>query len=250
MAKNSFLGSSNPMLKEDSFKNEATANGTIIERVNGDTMTVSGAVNKTLLLFSLLLITTALSYFMATTFLMWTGMIGGLVAVLVASFKPHTSPIAAPVYALFEGLFVGSVSFFFASAYDGIVMQAVALTFGTLLMMLLIYKSGLIKVTEKFRMGVVMATGAIMIFYVIAWIMSMFGATMPLLHDNGVMGIGLSVVILGVAALNLLLDFDMFERGEREGAPVYMEWFAGMGLLVTLVWLYIEFLRLLSKLRD
>ena len=249
MAKNSFLESSNPLLKEETFT-QRDRDGNIINRIHGDTMTVSGAVNKTLLLFSLLLITTAISYFMATSFLLWTGMIGGLIAVVVASFKPHLSPYAAPAYALLEGLFIGSISFFFASAYDGIVMQAVALTFGTLLMMLLLYKSGLIKVTQKFRSGVMMATGAIFIFYIISWIMSMFGATMPLLHDNGIMGIGLSVVILGVAALNLLLDFDMFERGEREGAPAYMEWFAGMGLLVTLVWLYIEFLRLLSKLRD
>lgn len=248
MAKNGLFNSSNPILKEETFAAERTHDGLILDR--GDTMTVTGAVNKTLLLFSMMMVTSAVSFFMPTTFLMWTGMIGGFIAVLVASFKPHTSPIAAPVYALFEGLFLGSVSYFFAAAYDGIVLQAVTLTIGTLLMMLLLYKSGMIKVTAKLRSGIMMATGAVMVFYLIAWVMSMFGASMPLLHDNGIMGIGLSVVILGIAAMNLLLDFDMFEKGEEQGAPAYMEWYAGMGLLVTLVWLYIEFLRLLSKLRD
>lgn len=249
MARNNFFESSNPIMNEDTFAQQRDENGMIINE-HQDLMTVSGAVNKTLLLFSIMMITTAVSFFMPTTFLMWTGIIGGLIAVLVASFKPHTSPVSAPVYALFEGLFLGSISAFFASAYDGIVLQAVTLTFGTLLMMLLLYKSGLITVTQKFRSGVMMATGAIFIFYLISIVMSFFGATMPLLHDNGIMGIGLSVVILAVASLNLLLDFDMFERGEREGAPAYMEWYAGLGLLVTLVWLYVEFLRLLSKLRD
>lgn len=244
MANNKFLESSNPMMKEDSFRKEAAG------IFDGNAMTMNGAVNKSIFLFSLLLLTTGISYFMATPFLMWTGAILGLIAVLVASFKPHLSVYAAPAYALFEGLFVGAISAVYAAAFSGIVFQAVALTFGTLLMMLLVYKSGLIKVTQKFRMGVVMATGAIFIFYIISWIMSMFGMSVPMLHDNGLMGIGLSVVIIGVAALNLLLDFDLFERGEREGAPEYMEWFAAMSLLVTLVWLYVEFLRLLSKLNS
>lgn len=244
MSRNSFFNSSNPVMKEDSFQKQTAG----IE-YNGEAMTMSGAVNKTLFLFSLLLFTTALSYFMATPFLLVTGAILGFIAVLVGVFKPHLSPYAAPAYALFEGLFVGSISALYAAAYEGIVLQAVGLTFGTLLMMLLIYKSGLVKITHKFRMGVLMATGAVALFYIFSLIAGAFGMNVPLLHSGGMLGVGVSVLILVIASLNLLLDFDLFERGEREGAPEYMEWFAGMSLLVTLVWLYVEFLRLLSILQ-
>ena len=214
-----------------------------------DTMTVSGAVNKTLFLSGLMMITTMLSWMMPTQFLLIVGAVGGLIAVIACAFKPQWSPTLAPGYALFEGLFLGTVSYFYANAfYPGIVVQAVGLTFGTLVMMLLIYKSGLIKVTHKFKMGVMMATGAIFFVYVLSWIGSFVGFNIPYLHEGGMMGIGISLVIIGVAALNLLIDFDMFEKGEQYNAPKYMEWYAGMALLVTLVWLYVEFLRLLSKM--
>ena len=137
----------------------------------------------------------------------------------------------------------------YAASYQGIVGQAVLLTFGTLLAMLAIHKSGLIPVTQKFRMGVFMATGAVMLTYLMSFVLSFFGINMPYIHDSGMIGIGISVVIIGIAALNLLIDFDAFEKGEQAGAPRYMEWVAGMGLLVTLVWLYVEILRLLSKLQ-
>jgi len=217
-----FFESKNPLIKESALNRTIgraeTGGVDYIER-----MTIAGAVNKTFVLFALLMVTT--------------------------TFKPKTAPYAAPIYAILEGLFVGTISSMYAvGGMEGIIGQAVMLTFGTLIMMLLIHRSGLVPVTEKFRMGVFMATGAIMLSYVASWIMSMFGMNMPYLHDGGMIGIGISVVIIGVAALNLLLDFDNFEKGEEAGAPKYMEWLFAMGLLVTLVWLYIEFLRLLSKL--
>ena len=248
MAKNLFgSSSSNPMLKEDTFKSKYNSSGLMIE---GDVMTVNGAVNKTLLLFSMMMATTSIAWFMPSTFLLYVGAGGGLVVLIAAAFKPHLAPFLAPLYALLEGLAIGTISVMYATAFEGIVLQAVGLTFGTLFMMLAIYKSGLIKVTEKFRMGVAMATGAIMILYLFGWIGQIFGFEVAMLHDSGMFGIGISAVIIVVASMNLLLDFDMFERGEKQGAPIYMEWFAAMGLIVTLVWLYIEFLRLLSKLRD
>lgn len=241
------MKSSNPFLSRATKQMDFT--GSIVNNYQ-DTMTIDGALNKTLILFSILIVTTMISYTMATPFLMWTGIIGGIAAVLFAVFKPEKSAIAAPVYAAFEGLFIGAISYYFAVAYDGIVFQAVGLTFGTLITMLFIYKAGIVKVTQKLRAGVMMATGAVLVVYIMSWIMSMFGASMTVLHDTGPIGIGVSLVIIGIAAFNLLLDFDNFEKGQEGGAPQYMEWFYAMGLLITLVWLYVEFLRLLSKFRD
>ncbi len=242
---NNFLSSKNPIMKSNVLDSKLE-NSHILD--HSDIMTMDGAVNKSLMLLGILLCTTYISYQMPSSLLLWSGIIGGLIAVLVASFKPHTSPISAPVYAAFEGLFVGSISAIYAAQFEGIVIQAVCLTFGTLLMMLLIYKTGLIQVTEKFKMGVMMATGAIMFVYMISILGHFVGFNVPYLHEGGVIGIGVSVVILGIAALNLLIDFDAFEQGVAARAPKYMEWYVSLGLLVTLVWLYIEFLRLLSKL--
>jgi len=237
--------SNNPMLSESAV-DKRLQNSAI---TYGDVMTVDGAMNKSLILFSLLMVTAFIGYTNPSSLNIIVGAVGGLIAVLVASFKPNWSPIASPVYALLEGLFVGSISAMYATAYDGIVGQAVMLTMGTLVIMLAIYKANLIPVTQKFKTGVFMATGAIALVYLASWIMGMFGINMPYIHEGGMIGIGISVVIIGVAALNLLIDFDSFEKGEEAGAPKYMEWFFAMGLLVTLVWLYIEFLRLLSKLQ-
>lgn len=241
-----FLKSNNPILSNG--KLTQNTNSFVID--HQDTMTIDGAVNKTLILFGIMLMTTVVSYMMPSTLLLYVGLFGGLGAVLFASFKPHTSATVAPIYAALEGLFVGTISAMYASMFQGIVFQAVSLTFGTLVMMLLLYKSGLIKVTEKLKMGIIMATGAIMIVYLVSIVGSFVGFNVPFLHDSGPMGIGISLLIIGVAAFNLLIDFDAFEKGAEAKAPKYMEWFVGMGLLVTLVWLYIEFLRLLSKLRD
>ncbi len=242
----SFFESKNPVLNEEKLKSMMSQDDLI--GVPYEKMTISGAINKTLVLFAILLATSAISFMMPTTFLLIIGVVGSLIAVLVASFKPHTSPIAAPVYAGFEGLALGTISAFYAAQFDGIIMQAVSLTFGTLLSMLMLYKSGLITVNEKFRAGVMMATGAIALVYLASFVGSFFGWNMPYLHEGGAIGIGISVVIIAVAAMNLLLDFDNFDKAEQAQAPKYMEWFCGLSLMVTLVWLYLEFLRLLSKL--
>jgi uncharacterized YccA/Bax inhibitor family protein len=242
----SYFESRNPVLNEDKIKSMAES----YQLSGEESMSISGAINKTIILFTILLVTSGASYIMPSSFLLITGCIGALIAVLVASFKPHTSAVSAPVYAAFEGLALGTISAYYASVMDGIILQAVSLTFGTLLSMLILYKSGLIKVTEKLRAGVMMATGAIFFVYLISFVGSFFGWNMPYLHQGGTIGIGISLVIIGVAAMNLLLDFDNFDKAAEAHAPKYMEWFCGLSLLITLVWLYIEFLRLLSKLRD
>ena len=248
MANKSFFESKNPVMNEERFIQSAQTMSTNSAGVLTETATVAGAVNKTLILFSILLLTSAASYVMPSSFLMISGAVGGLIAVLVATFKPHTSAVSAPVYAMFEGLFLGSLSAVFATMMDGIIVQAVGLTFGTLFIMLVIYKTGLIPVTEKLKSGIVMATGAVFVVYLFSFVGSFFGMTVPYLHEGGLMGIGISVVIIGIAAFNLLLDFDNFDKAQEHGAPKYMEWFCALGLMVTLVWLYVEFLRLLSKL--
>ncbi|MEE9437978.1 MAG: Bax inhibitor-1/YccA family protein [Saprospiraceae bacterium] len=239
--------SRNPILSDSAMNKTINRSNDSTEYV--ERMSVDGAVNKSMMLFCIMMITTMVGYNNPSTMNLIIGAVGGIIAVLVGTFKPTTAPISAPIYALFEGLFVGSISAIYAAQFSGIVGQAVMLTFGTLIVMLGVYKSGLIKVTEKFKMGVFMATGAIMFTYIISFVLSFFGMSVPLLHSNGIMGIGISLVIIAVASLNLLIDFDSFEKGEASGAPKYMEWVCAMGLLVTLVWLYIEFLRLLSKLQ-
>ncbi|GLR16998.1 Bax inhibitor-1/YccA family protein [Portibacter lacus] len=244
MSRRRIFGGNNPMLKEETiYNNSKTIDYTGVER-----MTVAGSINKTVLLTGILMVTAFYSYANPSPLFIWGGAIAGLVAVLVASFKPKTSPIAAPLYAAFEGLFVGGISALYAAQTGGIIIQAVSATICVLLAMLILYKTGVIKVTEKLRSGIMMATGAILLVYVLSWVLGFMGINIPFLHTGGPIGIGISLVIIGVAAMNLLLDFDFFEKGEEAGMPSYMEWFAGMGLLVTLVWLYIEILRLLSIL--
>jgi len=176
------------------------------------------------------------------------GAIGGFILALVTVFKPKLSPYTAPFYALFEGLFLGGISALMNASYPGIVMQAVGLTFGTLFAMLFAYKTGLIKVTQKFRSGIIAATGGIMLFYMVTWILGMFGFGNGLYYGSSLLSIGISLFVVVIAALNLVLDFDFIERGAQSGAPKYMEWYGAFGLMVTLIWLYIELLRLLSKL--
>ena len=244
-----FLESSNPMLQDQLIQRASheTLDGDMIANRSAR-MTVQGATNKSLLLGGIMLITAIFGYSLANPLFLWGGAILGFVAVLAATFKPAWSGTLAPIYAALEGLFVGSVSAVYASLFDGIIFQAVTLTMAVFFIMLFVYKTGIIKVSNKFRMGVVMATGAIFLVYLVNIILSFFGINMPFLHDGGMLSIGISLVIVGVASLNLLLDFDNFEKGEQYGAPAYMEWFFAMGLLVTLVWLYLEILRLLSML--
>jgi len=196
------------------------------------------------------LFTAIVGYTYVNPILTWGGAIGGLIVVIIAVFKQQWSPFLAPLYAVLEGFFVGGVSALYASLYSGIILQAVSLTLLVFFVMLVIYKTRIIPVTNKFRTGLIMATGAIFLIYMLSWILSFFGIHMPYIHEGGTFGILFSVVVIGIAALNLLLDFDLFEKGEEYGAPEYMEWFAGMGLLITIVWIYIEILRLLTKLKD
>lgn len=178
------------------------------------------------------------------------GGIGGLVTAIVIIFKKSWSPFLAPVYAILEGLMLGGLSAMFELMYTGIVVNAVLLTMGVLGVLLVAYRARIIRATAKFKAGVIAATGAIFLVYLVGFVMSFFGAGIPYIHESGMIGIGFSLFVVTIAALNLILDFDLIEQGARSGAPRYMEWYGGFALLVTLVWLYLEILRLLSKLRS
>ena len=182
--------------------------------------------------------------------LMMVGIFGGLIVAIITVFKRHLAPYTTPVYALLEGLALGGISRFFETLYPGIVNQAVFLTFGTLAALLFAYRSGLIKPTENFKLGIVAATGGIFFVYIISFILGLFGVQVPLIHSNSNFGILFSFGVVVIAALNLVLDFDFIEEGAEIGAPKYMEWFGAFGLLVTLVWLYLEILHLLAKLQS
>ena len=250
------MRSGNPALKESTFLD--LGSGSVVRR-DTDAMTLNGTVNKTAFLLVLTLVGAMFTWgkFFAsggTANLMpyvLGGAIGGLVVALVTVFKKEWSPVTAPLYAGLEGLFIGAVSAMFELRFPGIVMQAAALTFGTLGALLLAYRSGLIKATENFKLGVFAATGGIALLYLVNIGMRLFGFEgMGFIHDSGWMGIGFSAVVVVVAALNLVLDYDFIEKGVEQGAPKYMEWYAAFGLLVTLVWLYLEILRLLAKLQS
>ncbi len=244
--------SRNPVLKEKAFAQAgqvASSSNAGITR-EGETMTVAGAVNKAFLLGILLLGGAAVGWMFPNPMLMWGSAIAGFIVVLIASFNMKLSPILAPLYAFLEGIFVGSISMVYASLFDGIIFHAVTLTMAVFFMMLFLYKTGTIKVTQKLRSGVIMATGAVALVYVVSIVLGLFGVQVPFLHDASPIGILISLVIIGIAAMNLLLDFDNFEMGEKYGAPAYMEWFSAMGLVITLVWLYLEILRLLAILNS
>ncbi len=240
--------SSNPVLGDNTFNSLGYA------AKGSSVMTIQGTVNKSFVLVALVVLGATYTWKQmvdgnpAMMAFVIGGAIGGFITAIVTVFKKTWSPYTAPLYALLEGLFLGGISAMFNASYPGIVIQAVALTFGTMFALLFAYKSGLIKVTENFRLGVLAATGGIAIAYFISFILSMFGVSIGFMHSNGPVGIIVSLVIVVVAALNLVLDFDFIESGARQGAPKYMEWYASFGLMVTLVWLYLEMLRLLSKL--
>ena len=179
------------------------------------------------------------------------GALGGFVVALVTVFKKTWAPLSAPVYALLEGLFLGGISAVFERSYPGIAVQAISLTFAVMFVMLLAYKFGVIRATRGFKLGVIAATGGIALVYVVNMVMSLFFHTnMAFLYSSTPLGIGISLVIVVIAALNLIIDFDMIETAARMGAPKYMEWYGAFGLMVTLVWLYLEILRLLGKARN
>jgi uncharacterized YccA/Bax inhibitor family protein len=246
------MRTSNPTLTPSIFTGlQGTAN-------RAESMTVSGVINKTALLLLLVLLSAGYTWSVyykagtpnAVSPYMMVGVFGGLIVGIATVMKKEWAPITAPLYALLEGLFVGGLSAVIETSYPGIVIQAISLTFGTLAAMLLIYKSGIIEVTQKFRIGVAAATGAIALFYLATIVLSFFGVSVPFVFGNGVWGIGFSIAVVFIAALNLVLDFDFIEQGARYSLPKYMEWYAGFGLMVTLIWLYVEILRLLSKLRN
>jgi uncharacterized YccA/Bax inhibitor family protein len=256
------MRTSNPALTEKAFREYEAERfggggfgGSVVER-----MTLNGTVNKTGILLVCAFLTAGWTWFqfMATqdvsTVAPWmmVGVIGGFITAMVTIFKQSWAPVTAPLYALLEGLALGSISAFFEKHYPGIAIEAVGLTFGTLFTLLIAYRTGLIKVTQKFRLGVIAATGGIAVFYLLQMVLGMFHVQLFYgangVNGSGLIGIGFSLVVVVVAALNLVLDFDFIESGVRAGAPKYMEWYGAFGIMVTLVWLYLEILRLLSKL--
>jgi len=246
MSRHLSMRTANPALQSDTFRKSMS--GSV---ATDGTMTINGVVNKTGLSLFLLIISASITW--SNPSLSWLGILGtfaGLILAVVTIFKPTISHLTVPAYAIMQGLFLGLISRVFENQYPGIAVQAIFLTFGTLGSLLLAYMSGLIKATENFKLGIFAATGAIGVLYLINFIMSFFGTGIGVIHSNSTMGIIFSIGVVVIAALNLVLDFDFIEEGAEIGAPKYMEWYATFGLLVTLIWLYIEILRLLSKLNS
>jgi len=249
-----FGRSGNPMFRSNAFQPDATFD----ETDSTQRMTLAGAINKTGILLVLCLVSAGYvwnRFFQssepaAVNGLMMLGLLGGLAMAMVTIFKRQWAGLTAPAYALLQGLALGGISAMFELQYPGIVIQAVGLTFGTLAMLLLAYKTGLIKPTENFRLMIVAATGGIALLYLVSFVMGFFGSSIGFIHSNGLFGIGFSLFVVAIAALNLVLDFDFIEAGAEQGAPKYMEWYGAFSLMVTLVWLYLEILRLLAKLRS
>jgi uncharacterized YccA/Bax inhibitor family protein len=248
MASTSAWRSSNPALQADTF-------GRVAPAFDASAMTIAGTVNKTAMALAMLLIAAGYVWSRGATdpsvgsFILIGG-VGGFVLALVTVFKRGWAPYTTPIYSVLEGFALGGISVAFDAAYPGIVGQAVFLTFGTLGALLVAYRSGVIRATDRFKLGVVAATGGIALFYFLSFLLGLFGVSMPLIHSSGTFGILFSLFVVVIAALNLVLDFDLIDRGARQGAPRYMEWYGAFALLVTLVWLYLEILRLLAKLQS
>ena len=244
----SLLKTSNPALNEKTFENRVP--------ISGEAMTLQGTVNKTAFLLLCAVATAAWTWWLARTqpeavsLCLWGGLIGGFVSALVTILKKEWAPVTAPIYALCEGLALGGISAVLNHVYSGIVLQALGLTGAVTAAMLLLYTSGAIRATPKFTIGVIAATGGILLFYMIDLVMGFFGHHVSLLYSNGPWGIAMSVFIVIVAALNLILDFDFVETGVYAGVAKYMEWYGAFGIMVTLVWMYIEILHLLSAMRN
>jgi len=251
-----FNKSTNPVLKDKIFAKERV--------LDAQVMTINGTVHKTIVLLGVVMIAATYTWRLffesplnmdgtrdISSIYSWmiAGALGGFGVAIALMFMKQYAGFLAPVYAVLEGLFLGAISAVFENMYPGIVMNAVLATFSTFFIMLFAYRTGLIKVTEKFRSIIIVATGAIALMYFLSFILSFFGIGMNFMYGSGLMSIGISIVVIVIAALNLLLDFDFIERGAASGVAKYMEWFGAFGILVTLVWLYVEFLRLLAKLQ-
>ena len=250
-ALDTFGRSGNPVMSDSTFSG--------INTTSGKTMTLEGTVNKTGILLFLLILAATYPWNLffqsgnpsAVIPITLIGGIGGFIVAVITTFKKNWAPYTAPMYAVLEGLLLGGISAIFEAQYPGIVIQATGLTFGTLASLLMLYKFGIIKPTENFRLMIVSATMGIGILYFISFIMNLFGSTgIGFIHSNGIFGIGFSLFVVAIAALNLVLDFDFIEQGSEQNAPKYMEWFGAFSLMVTLIWLYLEILRLLAKLRS
>jgi uncharacterized YccA/Bax inhibitor family protein len=263
------MRTSNPVLNDQVFRIEDRSVSTV--------MTLEGTATKTLVLLGIAVVVAAIVWSQTMTALqieeavtienagrikslsvvpglVWAyfllGLVGGLIVALITCFKVRWSPVTAPTYAALEGLFLGAFSAMFQYMYPGIVLQAVVLTFGIFAALLLAYRLRLVRATENFKLGEIAAPAGILLVYLVSFVLGLFGVPMPFLHETGWLGIGFSLFVVVIAALNLVLDFDFVENGVAHGAPKYMEWYAGFGLLVTLIWLYIEIVRLLAKLRS
>lgn len=245
------IRSSNPTLRPSVFHDAMAVQGEGV-------MTLNGTVMKTFFLTALLVATAAFTWnqlgsAQPPAWLMPMMKFGWIIPcgiALVIAFKPRLAGMLSPIYAITKGVIIGVISFVFNAKFEGIVLTSVLLTCGVLCALLAAYVTGIIKATENFKLGVFAATAGIFLFYLISWILSLFGIQVPLIHSNGAFGIGFSVFVVIIAALNLVMDFDFIENGAAQGAPKHMEWYGAFGLLVTLVWLYIEILRLLAKLRS
>lgn len=243
------MRTSNPAFSETIYADWAKADR------RGNVMTVQGTAQKTFLLLIILTATAAWSWTQAGRgaingpLLMGSAIVGFVVA-LVTIFRPTVAPYTAPLYAAVEGVFLGAISNLLNQRYPGIASQAVGLTFATLFCMLLVYGTGLVRVTDRLRTGIMAATGAVALVYLISMVLRLFGVQVPYIHDAGPIGIAFSLFVVGLAAFNLLLDFDFIEHGARTEAPKYLEWYGAFGLMVTMIWLYLEILQLLRKLQD
>ncbi len=237
------LRSGNPVLTKKTFNNVSSSSSQ---------MTIEGTVNKTALSLFLLVGTGYLTFNPINPAIIFTCGIGGFIVAIITVFKKQWAPITVPIYAILEGALLGGISFMYNSLYDGIVTNAIFLTVGILLALLTAYRSGIIKPTENFKLGIFAATGGIALVYFVNFIMGFFDSSMGIMQiDNASpLSIGFSIVVVIIAALNLVLDFDFIEEGAENGAPKYMEWYGAFGLLVTLIWLYLEILRLLAKLNS
>ena len=246
------MKSSNPVLSEATYTASAVHVG------YGPSMTISGTVNKAGILMLFVLASAAFTWnrFLSTGDIAsvggytLVGAFGGFIAAMVTVFKKEWAGITAPIYALLEGLFLGALSATMELRFPGIAIEAVALTFGTCLVMLALYSAGIVRATPKFTLGIIAATGGIALVYFVSMILGLFHIQVPGIFGGGPIGILFSLAVVTIAALNLILDFSMIEEGERRGAPKYMEWYSAFGLMVTLVWLYLEMIRLLAKLRN
>ena len=243
MSRHLSFRSGNPALNSSTFN---------VSAIQNETMTIKGTVDKTAMSLFLLIGTGYFTFGQVSTSLIFLCGIGGFVVALITIFKKEWAPITVPIYAILEGGLLGGISYMYNSLYDGIVTNAIFITVGILLSLLFAYRSGLIKATENFKLGIFAATGGIAVVYLINFIMGFFGSEMGVMRiDNASpLSIGFSLVVVIIASLNLVLDFDFVEEGAEKGAPKYMEWYGAFGLLVTLIWLYLEILRLLAKLNS